>query len=187
MDVPRLNVFSKEEAEEASLEEEIFSKIAHALIAHSRDDGDIASHDVSSSLAKVNKRLLKAKIELDKVTKIGAGARTNKEIGVAIDSSLEEIRNTMVSLQFFDRIAQRMEHAMAFLDILHSQQGNTRLANEAEVRRALVRLYNVLTMEDERDIFRSIERGESLKRALKNGHKKLKNMLGEDPDKVQFF
>ena len=188
MNVPGLNLRSTEEHQKKSneMDQDLISKLAHALIAHSIDDGGQAAREVSDYLKSIQTQMMKAKYELEKITRVGSSAKTNKIIGDSVRNTLNEVSSAVTALQFFDRISQRMEHSANVLKMLHEEEHRINFEDKAEVRRALVRIYNGLTMDDEREIFRSVENGEDLRKALKNAKKRLNDMLSNG-GKVEMF
>lgn len=186
MNVPGFRQLSGEEQQQTKMDDEIIAKLAHALIAHSISDGDRASREVSDHLKKIQDQMNRAKYELEKISRVGSSVKTNKTVGDSVRKTLDEINEAVVSLQFFDRISQRMEHSINAIRILHDPNSKVQSGDEADIRRALVRIYNGLTMDDERDLFRSVESGEAIDKAVKSASKKLKEML-KGKGNIQLF
>ena len=188
MNVPGLNLSSTDEHQKKSnkMDQDHITKLAHALIAHSIDDGGHAAREVSDYLKSIQTQMMKAKYELEKITKVGSSAKTNKIVGDSVRKTLNEVSSAVTALQFFDRISQRMEHSANVLKMLHEEEHKINFEDSAEVRRALVRIYNGLTMDDERDLFRSVENGEDLKKALKSAKKRLNGMIASG-GKLELF
>lgn len=187
MNVPELNLRSREnQAKSTEMDREMIAKLAHALIAHSIGDGDQAAKEVSDYLKSIQTQMTKAKYELEKITRVGSSAKTNKLIGDSVRGTLDEISNAVTALQFFDRISQRMEHSANVLKMLHDSETKVNFEDEAEMRRALVRIYNGLTMDDEREIFRCVESGDDVKKTLKTAKGSLKSMLNSG-GKLELF
>lgn len=187
MNVPGLSgQLSREEQQRNKMDEEIIARLAHALIAHCISDGDRASKEVSDHLKSIQTQMSKARYELEKITRVGSSVKTNKLVTDSVMESLKEINEAVVALQFFDRIAQRMEHSIDAIKVLHDPSTRVDVSNEAEIRRALVRIYNNLTMEDERDLFRKVESGEDINKALRSATKSLKEML-DNKNNIELF
>ena len=188
MNVPGLDLRSSEEHQKKSnaMDQDLIAKIAHALITHSIDDGGQAAREVSDYLKSIQTQMMKAKYELEKITRVGSSVKTNQIVGDSVRNTLKEVSNAVTALQFFDRISQRMEHSANVLKMLHEEESKINFEDKAEVRRALVRIYNGLTMDDERELFRQVENGEDLKKALKSAKKSLTAMLASG-GRVEMF
>ncbi|MDH5547411.1 MAG: hypothetical protein OEZ43_17645 [Gammaproteobacteria bacterium] len=187
MNVPGFSLFSREDSNEpASLDERLMARLAHAFIAHTVADGDSASREVTDALLSMQKQMMKAKYELEKIVKVGSSVKTNKTIHDTVNKTLADISDAVVAMQFFDRISQRLEHTSNVIRLLYDIEYSVNFDDPAEVRRALVRIYNSLSMDDERELFRSVKDGDDLKKALRAAHKRLRTMLNSSGS-IQLF
>ena len=158
--------------------------VVYVFIQFSIDDGEASAWDVFEHIAKMQKCLLTAKNEMDKLTRVGAALKSSEIIRKSIVQSLEHMSNAIVGLQFFDRVSQRLSHAMHCMESLHSDLKNVDDV-EAVQHHRLMNLYKELSMEDERRLFESIQQGSSLKQALKNANKELQALMSNS--KIELF
>lgn len=172
--------------EEERIDERLFARIAHALMLHNSQDGEKSSREVSEHLGMIQEQLKIAQYELEKVHKIGVSAKVNKAIAESLMNCMSEMIKATTAMQFYDRTQQRLEHAATALSMIHDKNVRVDFDNDADIRRALVRLYNTLSMEDERVLFRAVEHGENLKKAVKAAQKALKNTVDGD-NNIEFF
>lgn len=172
--------------EDQQIDERVFAKLAHAFIQHTVQDGEKSSREVSEHLGVIQEQLLIAKYELEKVHKIGVSAKVNQAIAESLMNCLSEMVQATTTMQFFDRSAQRLEHASTMLAMIHDKDVQVDFTNVADGRRAMVRMYNGLSMEDERVLFQAIERGENMKKAVKSAQKTLKNTI-LNKDNIELF
>lgn len=166
--------------------EHFAAKVARAFIELSVQDGDDSSGALSQHLAAMQGSLVRARYELEKVTKIGVSAKTNRNIGEAINECISQMAEAMVALQFFDRVAQRLNHASRFLESAHTVATDD-MADAAMQRRERLRFYNILSMEEERSMFRALEEGADVKSAVRQGLAALKQNIDNPGDHIELF
>jgi len=148
------------------MEKEDLSRLAQAMIQLCIEDGDESVTVVSERLTTIQDNLMQAKYEMERLSRIGESAKSNHMIVSRVRSSIENMNEAFVSLQFFDRISQRMDHANGFLKAIHDQKESIDFTQGDRTSEALNALYNGLTMEDERILFRAIEDGENISDAI---------------------
>lgn len=148
------------------MEKEDLSRLAQAMIQLCIEDGDESVTVVSERLTTIQDNLMQAKYEMERLSRIGESAKSNHMIVSRVRSSIENMNEAFVSLQFFDRISQRMDHANGFLKAIHDQKESIDFTQGDRTSEALNVLYNGLTMEDERILFRAIEDGENISDAI---------------------
>jgi len=148
------------------MEKDDLARLAHALIELCIEDGDESVTLVSERLTTIQDNLMQAKYEMERLSRIGESSKSNHMIVSRVKSSIDNMNEAFVSLQFFDRISQRMDHANRFLKALHDQEDGIKFDQGSNASEALVALYNGLTMEDERVLYRAIEQGDSISGAI---------------------
>ena len=158
-------------------------RTAHAFIQFSLEDGESSATDAIMSLGDMQKHILTTqKVFNDKNLSIADG---REQMQLLVQNMSGSLAQAVSALQFYDRIAQRLAHSMACLQILHGT--DLKLANDDEIgRKTLMQhFYRHLSMEDERAIFNAIQAGGSIKRAVEIAHKRLEEEKGNGS--VQFF
>ena len=169
------------------MEKEDLSRLAQALIELCIQDGDESVTHVSERLTTIQDNLMQAKYEMERLSKVGDTSNNSNHMVVSrIRNSIENMNEAFVSLQFFDRISQRMDHANKFLKAVHDQQEAIEFGQGECTSDALMVLYNGLTMEDERILYRAIEEGESIPVAINKAKTDAEKSNDDDGD-IELF
>ena len=94
-----------------------------------------------------------------------------------MDSALAEVVDAFMQLQFFDRVSQRMDHAVQSIDVLLDPI--QALSKPMEMR---------FTMEDERDLYKALMDGSDVDGAVEAATNQLNNRLDKsDGDDIELF
>lgn len=146
-----------------------FSELAKALIQFSALDGNHAAEKLSHSLATLQTQI--ATIELKLKSSINA-----EELQQNIDIMKDELFKAIIELQFFDRVSQRLTHAVSSVEAIHDPV------------RTLEDIRKQFTMEDERILFSALESGEGVDEAVQNANNMLNNVVAKtDGDDIELF
>lgn len=183
--IPELGAFagSNNKTTITSVDKNTLGRTAHAFIQFSLEDGESSATEAIVSLGEMQKYLLAAQDSFSGDSLNGESARQRMQQLITDMSGC--MSQAVGALQFYDRVAQRMAHSMACLQILHGT--DLKLDNDDEHGRKtlLEHFYRHLSMEDERAIFNAIQAGGSIKRAVEIAHKRLAEEKGDGS--VQFF
>ena len=158
-------------------DKDVLARISHALIQFSLEDGDQASTDLAGAMMSMHQQLTQVEKAVDKLC--GANQTNNalKAINESIKKTMQDMAEAMVALQFFDRISQRMSHAMAILQIVHGADLEMKTDDVNQRKELLRQLYKHLTMEDERILFNAIQTGKSIQESVDKASAKLQETL----------
>ncbi len=163
------------------MDDSIASRLAQGFIRFCMEDGENASRDVTSRLANIQMELVAAQ---DKLATEGA----DKD---AIIRSLADIQRELneatIAMQFYDRLSQRMDHSIQCLKMLRETPSYTEAEAKVRQQAALTVLYNALTMEDERVLYRAIERGEAVEEAVRQAAVNLDQGSAHGSDDIELF
>lgn len=152
---------------------DIVARLAHAFIRFSLSDGENASHTVSSSLASLQ-------IGISKCQKIAEG---NSELQEQLNQLTNTIGEGIIALQFYDRVSQRLDHAVRCIKTLESVGLQSNLDNSFDLHA----LFSQLTMEDERVLFKAIEEGQSIEHAMALATESLHKTVDDRDDNIELF
>jgi len=142
--------------------------LVKALIKFSMQDGDRASQELSVRLSNMQTQLSTLEMKLD------AGMDV-EELKVNINIAMMEVLKCFTELQFFDRISQRMDHAISSVDEY--------AANESQQNK----IADKFTMEDERILYAAILQGDSVDSAVQKANAQLINVVESNNDDVELF
>ncbi|MDH5376882.1 MAG: hypothetical protein OEX00_00995 [Gammaproteobacteria bacterium] len=131
-------------------------RLGHAFLRFAQRDGEKSSEDLSIHMGVLQSNLSRI-LELQQSSQ-GNG----EEIPALVNEALNAYSQIIVSMQFFDRISQRMDHALKCFQILESTDVQSPLDSSFN----LYSIHQVLTMEDERDVFNHILAGAPVGKAL---------------------
>ena len=143
-------------------------QLSKALIKFSMQDGDRASQELSVRLSNIQTQLSTLEMKLD------AGMDA-EEVKINIKLTLDELLQCFIGLQFFDRISQRMDHAIKSVD---------GLSEEEAVQNNIADWF---TMEDERILYAAILQGDTVESAVQKASAKLINIVDNNDDDVELF
>lgn len=146
-----------------------FSELSVALIKFCIQDGDAASKEISERLATMQSCVNEAKSLLE-------SGKSSEEISQNLNNVSSEIMNTVISLQFFDRISQRMEHAVESIEAI---------ADAASVKSKT--LEQRFTMDDERILYDALLEGCSVDEALDRANQKLNDTIDCHGTDIELF
>ena len=142
--------------------------LTQALIKFCMQDGDRASQELSVRLSNLQSQISTIELKLDSDLGID-------EVKVNLEIAMSEILQSFIELQFFDRISQRMDHAIQSV-----QAGEMDDAAQAGVA-------NIFTMEDERILYDALLEGESVDSAVQKANAKLISVVKDVDDDIELF
>lgn len=153
-------------------------ELTQALIKFSMHDGDRASQELSVRLANIQRCFDEISAHLN--TDDQADGEKKPEINVeaaqqSIQGGISEIMNCLIELQFFDRISQRMDHAVQSLEA------------ESADEPVKKRVGNIFTMQDERILYAALLEGHSVDDAVQKANADLINVVNLDEDDIELF
>lgn len=156
-------------------------ELTQALIKFSMHDGDRASQELSVRLANIQRCFDEISNQLE--TGEQAAGESSGEINAidkeaaqqSIQSGISEIMNCLIELQFFDRISQRMDHAVQSLEADSADE-----QTQKEVA-------NIFTMQDERILYTALLEGCSVDEAVQKANADLINVVNTDEDDIELF
>jgi len=142
--------------------------LTKALIKFCVQDGDRASQELSIRLSNIQAQLSTLELKLD-------SDLSKEEAKLNITLAMSELLKCFIELQFFDRISQRMDHAIQSIeagDLEESAQGS---------------VAQCFTMEDERILYTALLDGESVESAVQKANAKLVNIVSDAEDDIELF
>lgn len=142
-----------------------YEDLARALIMFCRQDGDFSSKDLSDRLSKIQSQL---NITRNQVKRNRVDAYTIEQ---NIQGAMDELMEAVVSLQFFDRISQRMEHAISSIEAIFKP---------SQIRERF-------TMEDERILFDTLAEGLSVDAAVAAAMHRLESTMEKKGTDIELF
>jgi len=142
-----------------------YEDLARALVMFCRQDGEFSSKDLSDRLSKIQAQL---NITRNQVKRKQVDAYTIEQ---NIQGAMDELMEAVVSLQFFDRISQRMEHAISSIEAVFSP---------SEIRKHF-------TMEDERILFDALANGETVDNAVAAAMSRLGSTVDKKGTDIELF
>ena len=137
--------------------------LTQALIKFCMHDGDRASQELSVRLSNIQSQISTLDLKLDSGLDID-------EVKVNIEIVMSEIMQCFIELQFFDRISQRMDHAIQSV-----QAGVMDDTAQADVG-------NCFTMEDERILYSALMEGDTVDGAVQKANAKLITVVKDSDD-----
>jgi len=138
--------------------------LARALVLFCIQDGNIASEDISSRLTKIKTMLHETQ------EKLGENEE-NMSLMMAVNGVQSEVTEALMTLQFFDRITQRMDHAIATIEGVQSTQ---------DMRKRF-------TMEDERVLYDALSKGANLDQAVNIAKQTLISTIEKKGEDIELF
>jgi hypothetical protein len=156
-----------------SSKSDLIARLAHAFIVFSLKDGEQASHEVSSALASIQ---MLASQCAEQAADAPSGLQEN------LAQLLQKVSEAVINLQFYDRMSQRLDHAARCIKALESVGLQSNLDHEFDTDS----LFKLLTMEDERVLFKSIEQGEPVEHAVELANQSLQSRVSGDDD-IELF
>ena len=142
--------------------------LTQALIQFCIQDGDRASQELSVRLSNLQSQVSTIQLKLDSDI-------DKEEIKINFDLAMSEIMQCFIELQFFDRISQRMDHAIQSVEA--GEQSDS-------VQAAVV---NSFTMEDERILYDALLEGDSVDSAVQKANAKMITVVNDEDDDVELF
>ncbi len=149
-----------------------FSDLAVALIKFCVQDGDSASKEISERLSAMQSQVNEAKALLEK----SSDSENTAVVTEALNGMSSEIMNAVIALQFFDRISQRMEHAVESVEVI----------NDASSEKAETLLHR-FTMDDERILYDALLEGCSVEEALNRANQRLDDTIESNGSDIELF
>lgn len=142
--------------------------LTKALIGFSMKDGDRASQELSVRLTNMQQCFEHIKADLASGADV-EGIQSN------IAQGLSEITNCLIELQFFDRISQRMDHAIQSLDAEFDDEARQKSIEE------------IFTMQDERILYSVLLEGRSVDEAVEVANANLLKVASNSEDDIELF
>jgi len=136
-----------------------FSDLSIAIVKFCIQDGDAASEEISKRLSAMQAFVNEAKALLE-------SGGDSIDVSEKLDNVVTEIMSTLIALQFFDRISQRMEHAVDSIEAISD-------AASAKSKTIDQRF----TMDDERILYDALQEGCSIDEALLRANQKLDDTI----------
>lgn len=146
-----------------------FSDLAIALIKFCVQDGDNASKEISDRLTTMQAQVNGA------ISLLGSDDHAIA-IGGKLNDLSSEIMNTVIALQFFDRISQRMEHAVESVEAISDAA--------SEKSKTLEQRF---TMDDERILYDALLEGCSVEEALDKANQRLNDTIESNGTDIELF
>ncbi len=151
-------------------DEKLHARLSAALVRLCVHDGDEASSVLSVKFSNLNAQLNNIKLKLQE----GMEAESVLQ---NVDIALNELVEAFMQLQFFDRVAQRLDHAAQSAELIDDPM-------EAMPRPMSSRF----TMEDERILFEALQGGASITEAVALATSKLDDTLDKSgEDDIELF
>jgi len=159
---------TKQHKMETATEQDKFKNLARALIRFCIKDGDNASNELSEKLCRMQQHVSKLESQITENTE------NKEELYASLGDLKLEIMESVVILQFFDRVAQRLDHVLLSIDAIDSN----------EEFRANMSMH--FTMEDERIIHNALLSGDTISVAIDKANNKL-NQIIDNNDDIELF
>ena len=131
-------------------------------------DGDEASQEISERLSTIQAFVNNAKAAM--------AEGDNAEISQQLDNITNEVMNTVIALQFFDRISQRMDHAVQAIEAIGDAA--------SEKSKTLDQRF---TMDDERILYNALVEGCTVDQALERASQKLDATIESHGSDIELF
>ena len=139
-------------------------ELAKALVLFCIQDGNMASEDISERLTGIQAKMQEIQNKLSE----------NEEmlpLTMEVAALLGNVNEALIALQFFDRVAQRMEHAIATIEGVQSTKD----------------MYKRFTMEDERSLYHALSTGASLNQAVNIAKQTLLAAIQKKGEDIELF
>ena len=162
---------SLSKGESLTKDELTLAKIVHGLMEFSIEDGDLSSEELAKNISIIIENIYAARQQLQLDDQF-----SNKDVEKNLNKALESLVESIVILQFYDRISQRITHAISGLQSLYESGSN----HDSELY--YEKLYDALGMEDARVLFKAIEKGESIDASVRKAARKMKREAGQKVD-----
>lgn len=146
-----------------------FSDLSIALIKFCMQDGEAASKEISDRLSLMQSFVDEAKHAVKK-------AKDTEEVNLQLDLLGAEIISTVIALQFFDRISQRMSHAVESVEAI--EDSASLKAKTIDQR---------FTMDDERILYEALLEGCTVDEALERASQKLTDTIDCKGSDIELF
>ncbi|MDH5228535.1 MAG: hypothetical protein OEZ58_17250 [Gammaproteobacteria bacterium] len=157
---------------------ELATRLAHAFLQLSVADGDQAATKLTTCLTQSQEISQHLAQKLD-----AYDPQVRQELSHIVNSLNEELANGFIVMQFYDRIAQRIDHAVRCIKMLQSVHLESNLDEAVDMNL----IQNMLTMDDEREIFSAIKSGSTVTQALVRASHVLNDTIsGKDSD-IELF
>jgi len=154
-----------------------FSELSVALIKFCIQDGDVASKEISERLSSMQSLVNETKRILKNTNSATIETAENvSDVGDKLDEIATEIMNTVITLQFFDRISQRMEHAVESVEAI---------SDAASIKSQT--LEQRFTMDDERILYDALLEGLTVDEALDKANQKLSDTIECKGTDIELF
>lgn len=150
-------------------DEQYFSDLAIALTRFCIQDGNKESQEISERLAVMQSLVHDTKALIEDPS-------DDEDIGERLEELSAEIMEAVISLQFFDRISQRMEHAVESIEAI-SDPASIKLKSPEQR----------FTMEDERILYDALMEGCSVDEALDRANKRLHDTIESHGSDIELF
>ena len=158
-------------------------RLAHVFLRFAQRDGDQSSENLSVHIGELRECLSKL---MDIESKHDENVEKMGSVGsyqmALVGNAMNALNQIVVSLQFFDRISQRMDHSLKCLQVLESTDLTSPLDGEFDVSA----IHNILTMEDERDVFFQVMEGVSVGDAIDKAFTDIEKQADND-DSIELF
>lgn len=160
--VPEVNMSTLAQTMAGSLsQQQTLTRLAHALIKLCGEDGQRLTNDLSKHLKDAETSIQK----LCHRAENGQSEILNSHL--AQDTECELIK-AVVTAQYFDRINQRLSHALSCLTLIDAaDESQDNDGAQGQERRVRILLRAGLTLERERAVFDAIEQGATVEDALR--------------------
>lgn len=146
-----------------------FSDLSTAIIQFCMQDGEAAAKEISERLTTMQTFVEEAKTAI-------ANGESNDTLNIKLDSITSEIVNTVITLQFFDRISQRMSHAVETVEAISDAA--------SEKSKTISKRF---TMDDERILYEALLDGCTVEEALERASKKLTDTIECKGSDIELF
>lgn len=143
-------------------------ELTQALIKFSMHDGDRASQELSVRLANIQQSFTDISVNLD-------SEMNADDAKQSIQQGISEITSCLIELQFFDRISQRMDHAVQSLEADEQSE---------PVKKGVA---DIFTMQDERILYAALLEGRSVDEAVQKASADLINVINTGEDDIELF
>ena len=138
--------------------------LAKALVLFCIQDGNIASEDISERLTGIQAKMQEIQ------TKLCENEET-MPMSMEVASLLGNVSEALIALQFFDRVAQRMEHAIAVIEGVQSTKD----------------MCKRFTMEDERSLYEALVKGANVNQAVNIAKQTLVAAIQKKGEDIELF
>ncbi len=146
-----------------------FSDLSTAIIQFCMQDGEAASKEISERLTAMQGIVDEAKAAI-------INAESSEVLNTKLDSITSEIINTVITLQFFDRISQRMSHAVETVEAISDAA--------SEKSKTISQRF---TMDDERILYEALLDGCTVEEALERAAQKLTDTIDCKGSDIELF